>query len=75
MKTLYKWTNTGMSGWEFVLVDDKGNDGTIITGNTASTAINYTQADLTVVVANKKELKNILERLNWLGKYSNLGNK
>lgn len=73
MKTLYKYTNSAMCGWDFVLVNDRGTDGTVTIGNTASTAVNYQNNDLTVEVKTKKQLKAIVERLDWLGKYSIVG--
>lgn len=74
MRTLYKYTNSNMGGWEFVIVQDNGEDGYLITGNTASTAIS-TSHDLCVVVETKKQLKEIVARLDWLGKYTNQGRK
>jgi len=74
MKTLYKYTNKDMCGWEFVLVTDKGEDGRYVSGNTASTAINY-RGDITIEVKNKKQLKDLCERLDWLGKFTNEGRK
>lgn len=64
-----------MGGWEFVLLQDNGTDGTITTGNSASTSVNMSSYDLAVIVKTKKELKEIVQRLDWLGKYSNLGRK
>jgi CRISPR/Cas system endoribonuclease Cas6 (RAMP superfamily) len=75
MKTLYRYTNNTMAGWEFVMVNDKGEDGSYLTGNTASTVVNTGTADLKVTVKTKRELKDIVQRLEWIGKYTNLGEK
>lgn len=75
MVTLFKYTNSTMSGWEFLRLNDSGTDGHFVTGNSASTSINMSSYDLCVVVKTKKELKEIAERLDWMGKYSNLGRK
>lgn len=75
MKTLFKYTNANMSGWEFLLLEDKGEDGIYTLGNTASTSINYNQADIVVIVKSKKQLKEIADRLDWLGCFTNKGVK
>ena len=75
MRTLYTYTNNTMCGHEFVIVTDNGNDGWYVTGNTAATAENTSKHDLEVAVKSRKQLKEIAERLDWLGKYSNLGRR
>jgi len=75
MKTLFKYTNSNMGGWEFVILNDNGTDGHFTTGNSASTSQNMSGYDLCVIVKTKRELKDITQRLDWLGKYSNMGRK
>lgn len=64
-----------MGGWEFVLLQDNGTDGYFITGNSASTSVNMSSYDMAVVVKTKRELADIIQRLDWLGKYTNQGRK
>ena len=73
MRTIYRYTNNMMAGWEFVILQDNGTDGYYVTGNSASTAENMSQYDLKVTVRTKKELKEMVERLEWMGKYTNHG--
>lgn len=75
MTTLFKYTDKNMSGWEFLLLTDNGRDGFFVTGNTASTAVNYNKNDMAVIVKSKKQLKEIAELLDWLGCYTNKGDK
>lgn len=75
MTTLFKYTNSSMSGWQFIRLTDNGTDGYFTTGNTASTSQNTSSYDMSVEVKTKKELKAIVNHLDWLAKYSNLGKK
>lgn len=75
MRTIYKYTNSNMSGWEFVIVSDDGTDGHYVSGNSASTVENMSRYDLCVVVKTKSQLKEIMERLDWLRKYQYLGRR
>ena len=75
MVTLFKYTSSNMGGWEFVRLNDSGTDGHFTTGNSASTSQNMSSYDLCVIVKTKRELKDIATRLDWLGKYSNMGRK